>query len=80
MPAVPPGRDSSREVLVAASFDQHVMEEVKARLVPPTETEYNEVTALWLFGKNAEKMLKYAPFSFVLMKLMWRKGEEPWAR
>jgi hypothetical protein len=63
-----------------AAHDQQVMEEVKARLKPPTETEYNEVTARWLFGKNAEKMLKYAPFSFVLMKLMWRKGEEPWAK
>jgi hypothetical protein len=36
------------------------------------------VTAKWLFGKNAEKMMKYAPWSFVLLKLMWKKGEEPW--
>jgi len=60
-------------------FDERYLEEVQARLKPPTETEYNEVTARWLFGGNAEKILKYAPFSFVLMKLMWRKGEEPWA-
>jgi hypothetical protein len=65
---------------MSATYDQQVMEEVKARLVRPTEDEYNKVTARWLFGKNAEKMLKYAPFSFVLTKLMWRKGEEPWAK
>jgi hypothetical protein len=40
--------------------------------------EIKRVTAKWLFGKNAEKMMKYAPWSFVLLKLMWKKGEEPW--
>ena len=63
-----------------AAFDEGVMEEVRARLKPPSDEEYNEVTAKWLFGKNAEKMLRYAPFSFVLTKLMWRMGEEPWAK
>lgn len=63
-----------------ATFEEQYLEEVNARLKPPTEAEYNEVTACWLFGKNAEIMLKYAPFSFVLTKLMWRKGEEPWAK
>jgi len=63
-----------------ATFDEQYLGEVRARLQPPTDAEYNEVTARWLFGRNAEKMLKYAPFSFVLTKLMWRKGEEPWAR
>ena len=47
-----------------AAHDQQVMEEVKARLKPPTETEYNEVTARWLFGKNAEKMLGVRALQF----------------
>ena len=63
-----------------ATFDERVMEEVRGRLKPPSDDEYNLVTARWLFGTKAEKMLRYAPFSFVLTKLMWRKGEEPWAR
>jgi hypothetical protein len=62
-----------------ATFDEQYLEEVKARLKPPTDEEYNEVTSRWLFGKHGDLMLKYAPFSFVLTKLMWRKGEEPWA-
>jgi hypothetical protein len=65
---------------MSAAYDERYLGEVRARLKPPTEAEYNEVTARWLFGRNAEKMLKYAPFSFVLMKLMWRKREEPWAQ
>lgn len=62
-----------------ATFDEQYLAEVRGRLRPPTEAEYNEATARWLFGKNGDLMLKYAPFSFVLTKLMWRKGEEPWA-
>ena len=54
------------------------LEKIKQGLKPPTDEEINQVTARWLFGKNSEKMLKYAPWSFVLMKLMWKKGEEPW--
>ena len=55
------------------------LEKIKEGLNPPTVEEINQVTARWLFGKNAAKMMKYAPWSFVLMKLMWKKGEEPWA-
>jgi hypothetical protein len=65
---------------MTAAYDEQVMEEVKGRLRPPTTEEYNLVTARWLFGRSAERMLQYAPFSFVLTKLMWRKGEEPWAK
>jgi hypothetical protein len=61
-------------------YDSQIMKEVKERLRPPSEAEYNRVTATWLFGKNAERMLQYAPFSFILTKLMWRRGEEPWAK
>ena len=54
------------------------LKKIKEGLKPPTDEEINKVTAKWLFGQNSEKMLKYAPWSFVLMKLMWKKGEEPW--
>jgi hypothetical protein len=64
---------------MSAPDDQQVMGGVKARLRLPTDAEYNETTARWLFGKSSERTLKYAAFSFVLMKFMWRKGEEPWA-
>jgi hypothetical protein len=47
-------------------------------LDPPTEEELNQAIAKLLFGKNAEKMLEHAPWSFLLTKLMWVKGEEPW--
>ncbi len=55
-----------------------MLDEIKAGLKPPTDEELDHATAKWLFGKRAEKMMKYAPWSFVLMKLMWKKGEEPW--
>jgi hypothetical protein len=56
-----------------------MMEEIKARLDPPSKEELDQATARWLFGKNAEKMMRHAPWSFLLTKLMWQKGEEPWA-
>ena len=58
--------------------DKKIMGQVKKGLKPPTKEEVDQVTAKWLFGENAEKMMKHAPWSFVLMKLMWKKGEEPW--
>jgi hypothetical protein len=58
--------------------EKRMLEEIKRGLKPPTDDEIDRVTAKWLFGKNAEKMMKYAPWSFVLLKLMWKKGEEPW--
>jgi hypothetical protein len=51
---------------------------VKERLEPPTKDELNLSIARLLFGKSAEKMLEHAPWSFLLTKLMWVKGEEPW--
>ena len=60
--------------------EKKILEEVKQGLKPPTDEEIDQVTAKWLFGKNAEKMMKHAPWSFVLMKLMWKKGEEPWEK
>jgi len=59
--------------------DKLIVDQVKARLVPPTQEEVDRVTARWLFGKKADLMMKYAPWSFVVIKLMWKKGEEPWA-
>jgi hypothetical protein len=59
--------------------EKQILEKVKQGLQPPSKAEIDDVTARWLYGKNAEKMMKYAPWSFVLMKLMWKKGEEPWA-
>ena len=60
------------------SAEQKLLDEIKAGLKPPTEEELNKTTAKWLFGARAEKMMKHAPWSFVLMKLVWKKGEEPW--
>ncbi len=59
--------------------EKELLAEIKAGLKPPTKEEVDQVTARWLFGKNAEKMMAHAPWSFVLIKLMWKKGEEPWA-
>jgi hypothetical protein len=71
-------RTRRREVLT--NNEKQILEQVKQGLQPPTKEEIDDVTARWLYGKNAEKMMKYAPWSFVLMKLMWKKGEEPWRR
>jgi hypothetical protein len=60
--------------------DRRIVEEVKQGLKPPTKAELDRVTARWLFGtRYADLMMRYAPWSFVLLKLMWKKGEEPWA-
>lgn len=59
--------------------EKKMLAEIKKGLKPPTDEEFNQVMAKWLFGKYAEKMMKYAPWSFILLKLMWKKGEEPWA-
>ena len=58
--------------------EKKILKKIKRGLKPPSEKEFNEVIAKWLFGKNAEKMMRYAPWSFILIKLMWKKGEEPW--
>jgi len=58
--------------------EKHMLGQLKERLDPPTNEELDQITAKWLFGKNAEKMLKFAPWSLLLLKLMWKKGEEPW--
>ena len=57
---------------------KRILEETKKGLKPPTEEEVARVQAKWLFGKHAEKMLAHAPWSFVLIKLLWKKGEGPW--
>jgi len=57
---------------------KQMLEETKQGLKPPTDEEMNEVTAKWLFGRYAGKMLKYAPWSFILLKILWKKGEGPW--
>jgi hypothetical protein len=56
-----------------------MLAEIKAGLQPPTKEEMETVKARWLFGSYAEKMMRHAPWSFVLTKLMWQEGEEPWA-
>lgn len=58
--------------------EKKMLEAIKEGLKPPTEEEFNQATGKWLFGKRAEVMMKHAPWSFVLMKLMWKKGEAPW--
>lgn len=58
--------------------EKRILKEIKRGLNPPSKEEIDEATAKWLFGNNADKMLRHAPWSFILMKLMWKKGEEPW--
>jgi hypothetical protein len=58
--------------------EKSILAKIKTGLRQPTDEELNRVTARWLFGEKAEVMMKHAPWSFVLMKLMWKKGEEPW--
>ena len=51
----------------------------KPRYRTPTQNEVNEVLAKIMFGnKYWKKMLRHAPWSFLLTKAMWKKGEEPW--
>ena len=57
---------------------RRILEETKRGLKPPTQEECDRAMARWLFGKNADKIVKYAPWSFALLKLMWKRGEEPW--
>jgi len=66
------------ELTMITENEKRMLDEVKKGLNPPSEEEFNQVMAKWLFGKNAEKMMKHGPWSFILMKLMWKKGEEPW--
>ena len=58
--------------------EKELLGEIKAGLNPPSKEELDQVTAKWLFGKQADKMMRYAPWSFVLTKLMWQEGDEPW--
>jgi len=54
------------------------VKEKKLRLKPPTDEEFNRALAKRMFGKHADKMLRYTPWSFLLIKKIWKKGEEPW--
>jgi hypothetical protein len=58
--------------------ERKILDGIKKGLNPPSKEELDKAKAKWLFGKHGDKMLKYAPWSFVLTKLMWKKGEEPW--
>ena len=58
--------------------ERELLAEIKAGLNPPTKEELDSVTARWLFGERAELMMRHAPWSFVLTKVMWKKGESPW--
>ncbi len=57
---------------------KRILEDTKRGLRPPTKAEVDHAMAKWLFGENADKMMEHAPWSFVLLKVMWKKGEEPW--
>ena len=51
----------------------------KRKYRTPTYDEVNGVLAKIMFGnKYWKKMLRHAPWSFLLTKAMWKKGEEPW--
>ncbi len=47
--------------------------EKTTKLKPPTDEEFNKALARRMFGKHADKMLKYAPWSFLLVKKCGRK-------
>ena len=53
---------------------------IRQGLKPPSQAECDRAMARWLFGKRADKMMRYAPWSFVLVKLLWKEGEAPWQR
>jgi hypothetical protein len=74
-----PISDPYRRQLVYTESEKKMLADIKAGLKPPSKEELDQVTAKWLFGENAEKMMRHAPWSFVLLKVMWKKGEEPWA-
>lgn len=57
-----------------------ILSEIKAGLNPPSKEDCDRVMARWLFGSRAEKMMRYSPWSFALIKLMWKKEEEPWRK
>lgn len=52
----------------------------KLDLRPPTDEEYNRVVAKRLFGDYAEKILENFPWSILIVKRLWKNGEEPWER
>jgi hypothetical protein len=60
--------------------EKRILKGIKEGLKPPSQEELDRVTARWLFGNNTDMMMKYAPWSFILTKIMWKKGEEPWGR
>jgi hypothetical protein len=65
---------------LAAYNEERLLARVRRRILPPTTEEFNHAVARWLFGSNADKMMQYAPWSFLLAKLMWKPSEVPWAR
>jgi hypothetical protein len=72
------GDPNTPEPVGITDHSRALLAEIKAGLRPPTREELDAVTARWLFGERADKMMRYAPWSFVLTKLMWQEGEEPW--
>lgn len=59
---------------------QRILDETRKGLRPPSKEETDRAMARWLFGENADKMMAHAPWSFVLLRLMWKRGEEPWEK
>jgi len=51
----------------------------KIKWIPPTMEEVGKALGKTIFGnKYWEKMMANAPWSFLLIKMMWKEGEEPW--
>ena len=51
----------------------------KPELKPPTMEEVGKAIGKIMFGnKYWARMLKHAPWSFLLIKAIWKKGEAPW--
>jgi hypothetical protein len=70
--------DPREEPVGSTAGGRGLLAGIRTGLNPPTREEVDLATARWLFGENAEKMMRHAPWSFVLIKLMWQRGEEPW--
>ena len=51
----------------------------KIKWIPPTMEEVGKGIAKTIFGNRYwQQMLANAPWSFLLIKMMWKEGEEPW--
>jgi hypothetical protein len=79
LPAAPQEMLPQRRIGTTMKEDTNeILARIREGLRPPAQAECDEAMARWLFGERAEKMMRHGPWSFVLVKLLWQEGEEPW--